>query len=118
MKYIILIIIGLFFNIWPGYSQHIDNESKTFYDEAKTKLKEVYSYKEVYTFSATGDQSITKTIKKKHGPYFYYYESGKIKIKGWYKDDKKEKTWEYSDKEGNLIKSEEYKDGVLVKSDL
>ena len=58
MKYIALIIVSVFCFVLSGHTQHITNESKTYYDEAKTKLKEVYSYKESYTFSATGDQSV------------------------------------------------------------
>ena len=115
MKKVFFIIVSLFFIVNVGLSQHISNETKTYYDEAKTKLKEVYSFKESYTFSATGDQSVVGTNKKKHGPYFYYYESGKMKISGWYNTDKKDKTWKYYDEKGNIIKTEEYKNGELVK---
>tara|TARA_B100001146_G_scaffold113557_1_gene100081 strand:+ start:722 stop:874 length:153 start_codon:yes stop_codon:yes gene_type:complete len=43
-------------------------------------------------------------------------ENGQLKHKGNYKnykEGKKEGLWEYYDEEGNLTKTEEYKDGVL-----
>ena len=115
MKKAILIISSLFFLINLGYSQHITDEtSKSYYDEAKTKLKEVYSFIEVTTFSEKGDQQITGTKMVKHGPYFYYYENGKLKIQGNYKKDKKHQTWTYYDENGSVTKVEEYLDGELV----
>lgn len=112
MKKLVLVMIGMFFFASMGFAQHIDGDGgKTYYDEAKTKLKEVYNYKEAYTFSNRGDQTITETKKVRHGPYFYYYESGKIKISGNYKDGKKHGSWKYFDEEGNTIKEEEYVNG-------
>jgi antitoxin component YwqK of YwqJK toxin-antitoxin module len=96
-------------------AQHIQNNSgKTYYDSARTKPKEVFSYKEVNTFSIEGDHSIAKVSYKKHGPYFYYYENGKIKIHGNYKNDKKDGDWKFYDEQGKLIKTEKYLNGELV----
>ena len=81
MKRIIGILALVVFACGMATAQHVEgDDGKSFYDEAKTKLKEVYNYKEVNIFSATGDHSIVEVKKKKHGPYFYYYESGKVKI--------------------------------------
>lgn len=117
MKKLFLVLAGMFFLTFAVDAQHVDgNDGKTYYDAAKTKLKEVYNYKEVNVFSATGDRSIVETKKKKHGPYFYYYESGKIKISGNYKDDEKHGNWKYYDERGRLVKTEVYEKGKKVKS--
>jgi len=98
-------------------AQHITDETtKSYYDESKTKLKEVYSYVEVNTFSEKGDNQIIGKTMKKQGPYFYYYENGKLKIQGNYKSDKKHGTWIYYDEKGTVLKTEEYKDGELISS--
>lgn len=116
MKKFLIIVISLLFFVNLGFSQHVGDGGKTYYDKNKTKLKEVYNYKEVNVFSATGDHSIVEVIKKKHGPYFYYYESGKIKISGNYKNDEKHGEWKYFNAEGSLIKTEEYEKGKLINS--
>jgi len=107
----------MLFGLGQVFSQHITDETtKSYYDEAKTKLKEVFSYVEVNTFSEKGDNQIIGKTMKKQGPYFYYYENGKLKIQGNYKSDKKHGTWLYYDEKGTLLKTEEYKDGEMVSS--
>ena len=51
---------------------------------------------------------------KRNGPYedFYYYE--KLKIKGTYKEDKKEGEWKYFDSIGNNVKIQSWKQDVLL----
>lgn len=112
-KLLILVVTFLMLSAY-GFSQHItDSSGKTYYDAGKTKLKEVYSYKEVNTIGHDGSHNIIKTEKRKHGPYFYYYESGKIKISGNYKDDRKQGEWKYYDEKGALLKTEQYENGEL-----
>lgn len=112
-KFITLVVVFLMISVY-GFSQHqTDSSGKTYYDDAKTKLKEQYSYKEVNTIGHDGSHNIIKTVTKKHGPYFYYYESGKIKISGNYKDDQKHGEWKYYDERGILIKTEHYENGEL-----
>lgn len=95
---------------------HKDGAGKSYYDEEKTKLKEVYSYKEVMSFDPNNiDGGMQKKVKK-HGAYFYYFENGKPKISGNYKNDQKDGTWKYYDIKGTLIKEEVYKDGKLIES--
>jgi len=114
MKKIIFVLVTLFFLVKIGYAQHVtDSSGKTYYDPEKTKLKEVYSWKEFNTIGHDGSHEIIKSIKKKHGAYFYYYESGKIKINGNFKDDKKHGEWKYFDETGALIKTEKYVNGEL-----
>ncbi|MFC2114222.1 hypothetical protein ACFLRI_02620 [Bacteroidota bacterium] len=115
MKKLFLLLLVLTVAAKFGYSQHITDEtSKSYYDEAKTQLKEVYSFIEVTTFSEKGNQQVVGSKMVKHGPYFYYYENGKLKIQGFYKRDKKHQTWTYYDENGNKIKEEEYMDGEMV----
>lgn len=117
MKKLILTLLIATISFFYTNAQHVDGDKgKTYYDEAKTMLKEVYNYKEVTVFSATGDNSIVETKLKKHGQYFYYYQNGKVKISGIYKNDEKHGTWKYFDEKGTLIKEEEYQEGKLVKS--
>lgn len=115
MKKMILLLAAFLMMSGLVSAQHIDSEhGKTFYDAAKTKLKEVYNYKEINEFSVTGNHQVVEVKQIKHGPYFYYYEDGKIKISGQYKDDKKHGIWKYYDESGQVIKQEEYKEGELV----
>jgi antitoxin component YwqK of YwqJK toxin-antitoxin module len=114
MKQIFLLFTVFFFFQMSIYAQHIDgNSGKTYYDTGRTKLKEVYSYKEKTTFSVTGDHSVANVTQIKHGPYFYYYEGGKLKISGNFKNDKKDGIWKYYDENGKMIKSETYLNGEL-----
>lgn len=111
-----LILFSFIFSMMATFSfaQHGSDDGKTYYDDAHTKLKEVYSYKEVNTFNPNDPEMKMETVTKKHGPYFYYYESGKLKISGNYKDDKKHGEWKYYDEEGNITKVETYKNGELI----
>ncbi len=115
MKKLITLISFVVFTCSIAFAQHVQgNDGKTYYDAAKTKLKEVFNYKQVTIFSEKGDHSIVGTEQKKHGPYFYYYENGKIRISGNYKDDLKTGTWKYFDENGKMIKTETYEKGKLV----
>ena len=51
---------------------------------------------------------------QEHGQVKEYYENGKLKLRGNYKEDKKEGKWEYFDEEGNLTGTEKYKNDDLV----
>lgn len=90
------------------------DNGKTYYDAEKTKPKEVFSYKEVYKFDPTNPQGESSNSKVKHGPYFYYYESGKLKISGQYRDNLKHGEWKYFDERGTQTKTEKYESGRLI----
>ena len=95
-------------------AQEISGDNgKTYYDAAKTKPKEVYSYREVYTINPN-DPKHPAVSHQKEGPYFFYYETGKLKISGQYKMDKKEGDWKYYDEQGKLTKTEKYSNGELA----
>jgi len=97
-----------------AFAQDIAGDNgKTYYDAAKTKPKEVFSYTEVYTINPN-DPKHPAVGHQKEGPYFLYYETGKLKISGQYKMDKKEGDWKYYDEKGKLTKTEKYAAGELV----
>ena len=91
--------------------QHItDKKGKTFYDEEQTQLKEVYSYKQVTVLSPRTSESQSKK-QVRHGPYFYYYKDGDIKVSGRYKDGERQGKWEHYSEDGTLRKVVRYKAG-------
>ena len=106
-----LLFLGFTFFLFSLASKAQSTDGKTYYDDAKTKPKEVYMYREVYTFG--DDPSQAQTVQQKHGPYFYYFENGKLKISGNYNADKKDGEWKYYDEKGKLLKIENYKSGTL-----
>jgi antitoxin component YwqK of YwqJK toxin-antitoxin module len=112
MKKVIFLSLIVIAFMAPGITKAQGN--RTYYDAAKTKLKEVYMVQESVTMNPD-DPAHSEKVIKKHGPYFYYYENGKLKIKGEYKDDEKSGTWTYYDEKGTLVKTEKYADGQLVK---
>jgi len=89
------------------------DKGKTYYDEGKTKPKEIYSTKEL-TVADPDDPDHPMIYLQKDGPYFFYYENGKLKISGWYTDDKKSGAWKYYDEKGTLTKTEKWANGALV----
>ena len=93
------------------HAQGGDN-GKTYYDADKTKPKEVFSFKETSKPGPGGKAAVTKM---KHGPYFFYYETGKIKISGQYRDDMKQGDWKYYDEHGTLKNTEKYENDKLIK---
>jgi hypothetical protein len=96
------------------HAQHTTNDgNRTYYDVAKTRLKEVYMTKE-FTVMNPDDPAHPEIYVKKYGPYFYYYENGKVKVSGEYKDDEKSGVWSYYDEKGKLINTEKYVGGKLV----
>ena len=89
------------------------DKGKTYYDSAKTKPKEIYSTKEL-TVADPDDPDHPMIYLQKDGPYFFYYENGKLKVSGWYTDDKKSGAWKYYDEKGTLTKTEKWANGALV----
>ena len=88
------------------------DNGKTYYDAAKTKPKEIYSTKEL-TVADPDDPQHPMIYLRKDGPYFLYYENGKLQISGWYTDDEKSGEWKYYDDKGKLLKTEHYVKGKL-----
>lgn len=76
----------------------------------KNDLKNGIYFKNTY---AKGYFYLTFKDDKRNGPYedFYYYQ--KLKIKGTYKEDKKEGEWKYFDSIGNNVKIQVWKNDVL-----
>ncbi len=116
MKKRILFLMGFMILGFMTKAQHISGDAgKTFYDDEKTILKEVYSYKTVTTLNPRSGESMDKE-KVKDGRYFKYYRSGELKISGRYKDGKKNGDWKYYNKKGKINKIETYKNGKLVET--
>ena len=88
------------------------DQGKTYYDAAKTKPKEIYSTKEL-TVADPDYPDSPMIYLRKDGPYFFYYENGKLEISGWYTDDAKSGQWKYYDDKGNLRKTENYVNGKV-----
>jgi len=86
--------------------------NKTYYDAGKTKLKEVFMTKQ-YVSADPENPGPPVVIYRRYGPYFYYYENGKVKVSGEFKDDEKSGTWSYYDEKGTLTKTEKYVDGKI-----
>lgn len=89
-------------------------DGKTYYDAEKTKPKEVFMYKQVVKIDPDNLEKGSAKMSVKHGPYFYYYENGKLKISGQYSNDEQHGEWKYYDDKGKLIKTETYNNGKLV----
>ena len=50
----------------------------------------------------------------KNGPILNYFEDGRVAVKGYFKDDKRDKKWYFYDENtGNISAIETYKDGEL-----
>ncbi|MEX0967686.1 MAG: hypothetical protein WD077_10635 [Bacteroidia bacterium] len=115
MNKILSAIVLVFAALNFAAAQHItDEKGRTYYDEEKTKPKEVFIYKEVHSFSSTNPKEMT-TTQVKDGAYFLYREDdGSLEVEGHYTQDKKSGEWKYYDKEGKVIKTENYKNGELV----
>ncbi|GAB1447199.1 MAG: hypothetical protein LCH37_06585 [Bacteroidetes bacterium] len=97
-----------------------DGLGKTYYDEAKTRIKEIFHYVLEYRFGRSEenpDEMVHKSVAIKNGPYTLYFTNGKLQASGYYSRDKKTGTWKYYNREGLLIRTEEYKDGELIKKE-
>lgn len=94
-----------------------DGMGRTFYDEAKQKIKEIFHY--ILEFQVTlnpenNEELINKTVVIKNGPYTSYYLNGVLESSGFYKRNAKDSTWKYYDEKGILRKVELYRNNELV----
>lgn len=109
------LVVLLLLSPFTGAGQHIkDGKGKTYYDEEQNTLKEVYSYKQVTVLSPRSSEMQEKK-QVRHGPYFYYFKDGDIKVAGLYKDGQRHGKWEHYTKEGQLRKVVKYREGDKVK---
>lgn len=115
MKKVIYLLLGFLLTGFIAKSQHMSgNSGKTYYDDRKTQLKEVYSYKTVTTLNPRSRGDEMEKEKVKDGRYFKYYKSGQLKISGRYKDGKKHREWKFYNQDGAITKIETYKNGKKV----
>jgi antitoxin component YwqK of YwqJK toxin-antitoxin module len=116
MKNLILFVLFIIHLSIVAKAQNVEGENgKTYYDNEKTKPKEVFSFKENTRFDPNDRAAKPIISRVKHGPYFYYFENGKLKVSGQYKDDKKHGEWKYYDERGTLLRSDKFDSDVLVK---
>ncbi len=110
---VVLLSMGV---VWSAVGQHItDKAGKTYYDEAHTQLKEVYSYKERMSFHPDRPDRM-KVERIRHGAYFKYYRSGRLMVAGKYAEGQPDGEWKYYSEDGTLIKREIYQNGRLVET--
>ena len=115
MKYIALLSFLLFGAVLSGYGQNIPGKAgKVYYDSAQTQLKEVFAYKKITVLNPRESSGEMKKKRVKHGPYFYYYQNGRLQISGRYKDGKKHGEWKYYSKNGKVTKIETYTNGKVT----
>jgi antitoxin component YwqK of YwqJK toxin-antitoxin module len=92
---------------------------KTYYDENKKQVKEIYHYILEYTFAGSAITDQEKKYEKseaiKNGPYTCYHPNGKLKQTGYYNRNNKDSVWKYYNTKGILIKTEKYRNLALVK---
>ncbi len=86
-------------------------EGKTFYDTARTKVKEAYEYKlryKVVINPRTGEEVYkANPLEIKNGLYILYREDGTIEKTGYFKNDVKCGVWKTYDTTGKIVLKEE-----------
>ncbi|MDZ4840184.1 MAG: hypothetical protein SGJ04_09275 [Bacteroidota bacterium] len=114
LRSILLLIIFSFISVasFAQYDGEVDEQGKTYYDKAKTKVKEIFETKNVISIDPMNKDAGDKAVKS--GLYFMYYENGKLKIEGHYKNNKKDGEWKYFDINKKVTKTEKYANGQLV----
>jgi antitoxin component YwqK of YwqJK toxin-antitoxin module len=105
---------------FPLKAQEIsdDGMGRTFYDEAKKQVKEIFHYILEFQISINpenDEELIDKTIVIKNGPYTSYHKNGNLESSGYFKRNLKDSTWRYYDENGILRKLELYRNNVLVR---
>ena len=100
----------------------LHGEQIHFYDNKQIKLKSFYTngFKNgewiAYFENGKVMQKYNYTHDRLGGSYIEYYENGIIKEEGEYAGDKKYKKWKYFNDKGELLKTEIWKRGELIKT--
>jgi hypothetical protein len=98
-----------------------DNAGKTYYyyDEAThKKVKEIFHHKQIVRIMPDPNNRgsyIDTFLYVKNGPYTSYDENGNLICSGYFIEEKKDSTWKYYNPKGELIRTEHYDKGRLVK---
>jgi len=85
----LITILSLFMIFASSVCRSQEVEQRTFYDEEKSQLKEVYTLKE-------------EGSKVLHGPYSDYFENGNLKTSGQYFDNIANGVWEFYYENGQI----------------
>jgi hypothetical protein len=121
MKQVLILIAFLGF-AKISFAQVIDeNAGKTYYyydAVTQKKVKEIFHHKQVVKIMPDPKNYgsyIDTFMYVKNGPYTSYDEKGNLLCTGYYVQEKKDSIWKYYNAKGEIIKTERYKAGELVK---
>jgi len=109
MKYILFIILTvLFYSCGSEYSKITKKDNTLFFHTSNQIKKEIilndsHQIIEIRTFNDSNLSSQWIPNKAELKDSIEYYGNGKIKTKGYLKDDKKHSLWSYFDREGHLL---------------
>ncbi|TNE80350.1 MAG: hypothetical protein EP332_07815 [Bacteroidetes bacterium] len=111
----LLLLCSAFFFISQSATAQVEVqkgiEGKTFYDTAKTIIKEAYEYKlryKVVINPRTGEEVYKANPQEiKNGLYILYREDGTIEKTGYFKNDVKCGVWKTFDTTGKTVLKEE-----------
>lgn len=98
-----------------------ENAGKTYYyydSDTKKKVKEIYHHKQIVKIMPDPNNHggyIDTSMYVRNGPYTCYDEAGNLICSGYYTQEKKDSIWKYYNPKGQLIKTERYRLGALVK---
>lgn len=97
----------------------VNGKTYYYYDSlTHKKVKEIYHHiQEIKIFTDNHGNSTDTLITIKNGPYTRYYESGQLECSGYYDHGKKNGTWKYYTQKGTMIRTEQWNQDKLVKSD-
>ena len=94
-----------------------DGKWTTWYNSGIKKLETEYSNGEISGDDIANYENGNVFYKGKYrngeGSVVSYFSSGELKFEGNYKLRKKEGTWKYFDKSGNIVATEIYNNGIL-----
>jgi hypothetical protein len=121
MKYFFAALICITFTK-ISVAQVIDeNAGKTYYyydESTHKKVKEIFHHKQVVKIMPDPNKHgsyIDTFIYVRNGPYTSYDEQGNLICSGYYTQEKKDSLWKYYSAKGQMLRTERYKLGVLIK---
>ena len=117
----IVFVFACCLNIQKVKAQVIDDvNGKTYYyydSTSQKKVKEIFHHIQEFqmTFDNNGNSKDT-VLFIKNGPYTKYFQTGQLECSGGFIRDQKNGTWKYYNVKGELIRTEEWTNGKLIKT--
>lgn len=121
MKYLFILVAVLCFAKVSSAQVIDENAGKTYYYYDETthkKVKEIFHHTQIVKIIPDPNKYgsyIDTFMYVKNGPYTSYDEKGNLICSGYFVQEKKDSIWKYYNPKGELIKTERYKLGTLVK---